>query len=147
MFAPKTGKAQAEGTVKSRSTREFARQPSTLMAQRPRSAEQHEQGPKGHPPAALATSESFPEIPLYSRGSASRSRSSSADALEQEADRIANRIAQGPLPSIQALSSDRVQRAALSNADRTVSTGNRALPGSGRPLDAATRAYFEPRFG
>lgn len=78
------------------------------------------------------------------------------DAQEQEADRVAERIARMPLPvetgdvpSLPASNPVAVARAAA-HASAPVAAPpivHDTLRSSGRPLDAGARAYFEPRFG
>jgi hypothetical protein len=75
------------------------------------------------------------------------------DVYEQEADRIAQTIFQSPRPAANAKApaiSPIVQR----SGEQGTHSGRSAPPSvdtvlssSGQPLDAATRSFFEPRFG
>jgi Domain of unknown function (DUF4157) len=84
------------------------------------------------------------------------------DPAEQEADRIADAVMRmpdpgGPAPSARLTSCDAIAPAAPIQTKATRGSGNAGfeappivhdvLLSSGQPLDAATRAYFEPRFG
>jgi hypothetical protein len=85
---------------------------------------------------------------LRNRGLGSYRTSHRQDAHEQDADRMADqvmRMGQDPAPpgpSSAAVAGPREQ------ARHTATTsGSSALPGSGRPLPADVRRFFEPRFG
>ncbi|WHZ21128.1 MAG: hypothetical protein OJF47_000240 [Nitrospira sp.] len=71
------------------------------------------------------------------------------DVYEQEADRVAERVVRGervlsaPLTALPSIQRDDVS---ISEA-QGLSSVNEALRSSGQPLDAATRAFMEPRFG
>jgi hypothetical protein len=66
------------------------------------------------------------------------------DIYEQEADRVAEQVMRMPTPAVAPLQ----RRAANQVGSPTAPTiVHEALGGSGQPLDSATRAYFEPRFG
>jgi len=80
--------------------------------------------------------------------------SSPGDASEREADRVADHVMRMPDPVGQ------TQRSAASNqapllqrqtnagaGSATVASGFTSRLGTGAPLDAASRSYFEPRFG
>lgn len=73
------------------------------------------------------------------------------DALEREADRVAQQVMNGsPAPSTSADGSDPKLRrlpAAAPNLTHAPEGVQQVLSGPGRPLDARTRAFFEPRFG
>src|SRR5512146_855371 len=66
-----------------------------------------------------------------------------ADPSEREADRIADAVVRSPGDGV-------VQRRAAAGADGWPAAHGGALVsglGSGSPLDASTRAWFEPRIG
>jgi uncharacterized protein DUF4157 len=66
------------------------------------------------------------------------------DAHEQEADQVADTVLRMPEVDTSAASGDTTATHAMASQ----SSAHEAIPGSdGQPLDAATRAYMEPRFG
>ncbi|MGA2125462.1 MAG: DUF4157 domain-containing protein [Xanthobacteraceae bacterium] len=87
------------------------------------------------------------------------------DPLEHEADRVADQVMRMPAPEVaRGAGPPRVSRkCAACEEEETLQTKQAGLPeapgreapglvddvlqSSGQPLDAATRAYFEPRFG
>ncbi|HKQ30039.1 MAG TPA: DUF4157 domain-containing protein, partial [Burkholderiales bacterium] len=73
------------------------------------------------------------------------------DPYEREADRIAQAIVSGssaaPSRASAARTAQRKTRAGTTRAASGVSDGAARELGSGRPLDAASRSYFEPRLG
>jgi hypothetical protein len=77
------------------------------------------------------------------------------DAYEQEADRVAEQVMRMPDPETHAkqngnMSRPLVQRRATSGTSGLVEAPpivHDALKLAGQPLDAATRSFFEPRFG
>lgn len=75
------------------------------------------------------------------------------DPYEQEADRIAEQVMRIPAPSPAATHSvdspsPSIQRKPAEGAQQTgMPLVNNVLSSPGRPLDPATRAFFEPRFG
>lgn len=68
------------------------------------------------------------------------------DALEQEADRLAERVLSMPQPS-HALHASAVSTATATGTTEAPAVVGEALSESGAALDADTRAFFEPRFG
>ncbi len=62
------------------------------------------------------------------------------DPLEREADRVAGQVMRMAAPGVSAA-------APLAAAGEAPQIVREALGSPGQPLDAATRAYFEPRFG
>jgi hypothetical protein len=72
------------------------------------------------------------------------------DSLEHEADRVTDQVMRMPAPGVSAAAAPQVSRkcagpqAAVGEAPASVHEVVR-LPG--QPLDAATRGFFEPRFG
>jgi hypothetical protein len=91
---------------------------------------------------------------------------SPGDAFEQEADRVADKVMRMPAPAVQRACScssggspcptcDRKQEELVQRrVDSRGDSMNATVPdnflddlGSGEPLDSATRAFFEPRFG
>ena len=81
--------------------------------------------------------------------------STPGDQWEQEADRVAERVTHMPTPSVPDKCTARtesalpIRRARDSSAGPNLSVSDNFLSalGHGAPLDAATRNYFEPRFG
>jgi hypothetical protein len=77
----------------------------------------------------------------------------SNDVYEQEADRVAQAVLQSPLPGMDAkvpAISPIVQRTDAQSDDSKCSAPpivDAVLSSSGQTLDAATRSFFEPRFG
>jgi len=80
----------------------------------------------------------------------------SADPLEQEADRVADSVMRTPAKcgsecTCGPCSDDEQLQRKTTGANDAVAeapdTVGRVLGSSGEPLDAATRAFFEPRFG
>ena len=77
------------------------------------------------------------------------------DAYEQEADRVAEQVMRMPAGEVRAGGYDKaarpvIQRRAMGGAEGGAEAPlivHDVLSSSGRPLDAATRAFFEPRFG
>jgi hypothetical protein len=87
------------------------------------------------------------------------------DPLEGEADRVAEQVARMPAPEISSAAPPQISRkyAACEGEERqlrkkpdgytehglsnTPASVHEVLRSPGQPLDAATRAYFEPRFG
>ena len=77
------------------------------------------------------------------------------DKYEEEADSMAERVMRMPEPSVRAwnsrVSTDRlVQRGVAADhgvTQEVPSVVHAALSSPGKPIDANTRAYFEPRFG
>ena len=74
------------------------------------------------------------------------------DPLEHEADRIADHVMRMPKPDLPiGASPERLQMKPASLANAVVGEApaevHEALRSGGRPLDSATRAYFEPRYG
>ena len=117
-------------------------------------------------------SHNFGQIPIFSK-SDTRIQAKLAigepnDAFEQEADRVATRVLRMPEPQLQRACDcggacpscqgdlqrsehDRVRTKSVdgSRASQIVAPPivGEVLSSSGQPLDAATRAFFEPRFG
>jgi hypothetical protein len=101
---------------------------------------------------------SFDRFPVFSPENAERRRAPLSgkiqaklavgavnDPLEDEADRAAGQVLRSP-------GNDAAPARSLAEADgqiRSADSGESrdGLPASGRPLDPATRAFFEPRFG
>lgn len=81
--------------------------------------------------------------------------SAPGDAFELEADRVADRVMAMPAPHGAATAASpaeplvqrRVTYAPTQSSEHGVPAVDRVLRSSGEPLDAATRAFFEPRFG
>ena len=75
--------------------------------------------------------------------------SSPGDHYEQEADRNADQVMRMEEPSVDQRRSLRVQRLATGTIGPLTAPSivNDALQSPGQPLDPATRAFFEPRFG
>lgn len=74
----------------------------------------------------------------------------SNDALEREADRVAEQVLSGPAPKGVDAAPVRVQRLAThasGTSEEAPQSVGRALEGAGRPLDGATRGDMEQRFG
>jgi outer membrane protein OmpA-like peptidoglycan-associated protein len=73
------------------------------------------------------------------------------DTAEREADAVADKVLSNALPSVPATEAPAVQRRPTVEHDSSSSSvaGSAIAPGlgAGRPLDQATRDYFEPRFG
>src|SRR5262249_53251738 len=87
------------------------------------------------------------------------------DIYEQEADRVADEVMRMPAPVIQrtcsacaagdsTCSKCETEKPALQRKTERASEGAASVPddflgslGPGQPLDSATRAFFEPRFG
>jgi Domain of unknown function (DUF4157) len=117
-------------------------------------------------------SHNFGQIPIFSKSDpriqAKLAIGQPNDFYEQEADRVADRVMQMPEPQIQRTcdcggvcpscqfkhqgSEHHVVRTnsfAGSNASQSIAPPivSEVLGSSGRPLDAQTRAYMEPRFG
>jgi hypothetical protein len=75
------------------------------------------------------------------------------DPLEHEADRVADQVMRMPAPELSAAAAPpRVSRQGKSAGPQAASSEAPAivhdvLGSPGQPLDAATRGYFEPRFG
>lgn len=71
--------------------------------------------------------------------------------LEHEAERVADQVMRMPEPGLPSgASPERLQmKPALANAGagEAPTAVHAALRGAGRPLDSATRAFFEPRYG
>lgn len=79
---------------------------------------------------------------MHARTTQQRLVSSPHDASEHEADRVAERIIRGEvLPRVSAQLPDRAVPSSMPGFVRD------ALAGPAYPLDAATRAFMEPRFG
>ncbi len=91
---------------------------------------------------------------------------STDDPLEHEADRIADHVMRMPVPGVAATPTpprisrkcaeceeeqEKLQRkearTANANASEAPASAHEALRSRGQPLDAQTRAFFEPRFG
>jgi hypothetical protein len=70
------------------------------------------------------------------------------DAYEQEADRVAERVMRMPEPQLRrtGLQARRVQATDAAGMAAPPAVGD-VLRSSGQPLDPATRAFMEPRFG
>ncbi|CAI4033593.1 hypothetical protein DNFV4_04034 [Nitrospira tepida] len=77
------------------------------------------------------------------------------DAYEQEADRVAEQVMRMPAGEIRARQQDGATRPLMRRRAMETAEGiaeappivHEVLSSSGQPLDAATRAFFEPRFG
>jgi hypothetical protein len=77
------------------------------------------------------------------------------DQYEQEADRVAEQVMRIPEPGRRRMSQDHSMHPLVQRRTEGDSTGVTAAPPivqdvlseSGQPLDTATRAFFEPRFG
>jgi hypothetical protein len=65
------------------------------------------------------------------------------DISEREADQVADEVMRRPASEMTAFGSDTAVHAATSQSGTTEAS----YASSGQPLDAATRAYMEPRFG
>jgi hypothetical protein len=107
----------------------------------------------------------FSEIPVFPLGRASQSPGSSAqagiiqrnlvvgqanDPFEQEADRAADQVMRMPKAAFSDATRDQAPQRKVVTAGTTTgapASVYEALHSSGQPLDADTRAYFEPRFG
>lgn len=73
------------------------------------------------------------------------------DMYEREADRVAEQVVRMPDPTLRPLATagpdHLVQRKAETATSQAVPDSFTQSLGPGRPLDAATRVFFEPRFG
>lgn len=163
MFAPKVAKAQASTQPKTAdsSTSKLAPRRSTLAA-RPFDGIWVEQPEVPQQPgAAPGVSWDLSKIPLSRTDPADRPRPSSPlaatplpgamparlavgrlnDPLEHEAERVAGQMMRMPAPPV---AERRVTPAGPAEAPASV---RGVLGAPGHPLDALTRAHFEPRFG
>jgi Domain of unknown function (DUF4157) len=120
-----------------------------------------------YPPDRPRGSEPRPQFPAPLPGVIQRKLAigQTDDPLEHEADRIADQVMRMPAPKVAATSAppqisrkctecgeeENLQKKEAGSTEAKVSEApasvHQALRSPGQPLDAATRAYFEPRFG